>query len=200
MCLKGTGITKIDAQTANGQITLEGSDRDEVSVRAWKKVRGRRGVAAEFAEQVEIRAEQIGDELRIFTDHPPPPQGVNLSVRYAIETPREVDVNLRTVNSRIKIGGISGAIDATTVNGVINLEGDAGPIRARATNGSVKAEIGLLTERCGVFDDQRHDRGGGTPLRWFYGCVVDQRFHRFNASCGFCRAARRRNAAGTCAF
>ena len=142
---EGTGITKIDAQTANGQITLEGSDRDEVSVRAWKKVRGRRGVAAEFAEQVEIRAEQIGDELRIFTEHPPPPQGVNLSVRYAIETPREVDVNLRTVNSRIKIGGISGAIDATTVNGVINLEGDAGPIRARATNGSVKAEIGLLT-------------------------------------------------------
>ena len=141
---EGTGITKIDAQTANGQITLEGSDRDEVSVRAWKKVRGRRGVAAEFAEQVEIRAEQIGDELRIFTDHPPPPQGVNLSVRYAIETPREVDVNLRTVNSRIKIGGISGAIDATTVNGTIDLEGDAGPIHARATNGSVKAEIGLL--------------------------------------------------------
>ena len=142
---EGTGITKIDAQTANGQITLEGSDRDEVTVRAWKEVRGRRAAAAEFAEQVEVYAEQIGDELRIFTDHPPPPKGVNLSVRYAIETPREVDVNLRTVNSRIEIGGISGAIDATTVNGVINLEGDTGPIHARATNGSVKAEIGLLT-------------------------------------------------------
>lgn len=143
---KGTGITKIDAQAANGRITLEGSDRDEVSVRVWKKVRGRRGVAAEFAEQVEVRAERIGDELRIFTEHPPPPSGVNLTVRYAIETPREVDVNLRTVNSKIEIGGISGAIDATTANGTIDLEGDAGPIRARATNGSVKADIGLLTE------------------------------------------------------
>jgi len=142
---KGTGITKIDAQAANGRITLEGSDRDEVTIRAWKKVRGRRGVAAEFAEQVEIRAEQIGDELRIFTEHPPPPRDVNLAVRYAIETPREVDVNLRTVNSRIEIGGISGAIDATTANGTIDLEGDTGPIRARATNGSIKAEIGLLT-------------------------------------------------------
>ena len=143
---KGTGITKIDAQAANGRITLEGSDREEVSVRAWKKVRGRRGVAAEFAEQVEVRAEQIGDELRIFTEHPPPPQGVNLSVRYAIETPREVDVNLRTVNSKIEIGGISGAIDATTANGTIDLEGDAGPIRARTTNGSVKADIGFLID------------------------------------------------------
>ena len=37
----GTGIAKIDVQAANGRITLEGSDRDEVTVRAWKKVRGR---------------------------------------------------------------------------------------------------------------------------------------------------------------
>ena len=142
---EGTGITKIDAQTANGPITLEGSDRDEVTVRARKEVRGRKAVAAEFAEQVEVCAEQIGDELRIFTEHPPPPQGVNLSVHYAIETPREVDVNLRTVNSKIEIGGISGAIDATTVNGVIELEGDTGPINARTTNASIRGEIDLLT-------------------------------------------------------
>ena len=142
---KGTGITKIDAQAANGRITLAGSDRNTVAVRAWKKVGGRRSVAAEFAEQVEIRAEQIGEELRVFTEHPPPPSGVSLSVRYAIETPREVDVNLRTVNSKIEIGGISGAIDATTANGIINLEGDSGPIRARATNGKIKAEIDLLS-------------------------------------------------------
>ena len=142
---EGTGITKIDAQTANGRITLEGSDRNEVTVRAWKEIRGRRTVAAEFAEKVEIYAEQIGDELRVFTEHPPPPKGVNLAVRYAIETPREVDVNLRTVNGKIEVSGISGSIDATTVNDVIKLEGEAGPIRARTTNGSIKAEIDMLT-------------------------------------------------------
>lgn len=143
---KGAGIAKIDAQAANGRITLEGSDRDAVTVRARKEVRGRRAVAEEFAEKVEIYAEQIGDELQIFTEHPPTPRGVNLAVRYAIETPREVDVNLRTVNGKIEISGISGAIDATTVNDVIKLEGDKGPIRARTTNGSVRAEIGSLTE------------------------------------------------------
>ncbi len=142
---EGTGITKIDAQTANGRITLEGSDRDGVTVRAWKEIRGRRAVAAEFAQKVEVYAEQIGDELRIFTEHPPPPKGVNLAVRYAIETPQEVDVNLRTVNGKIEISGISGSIDATTINDVIKLEGDMGPIRARTTNGSVRAEIGSLT-------------------------------------------------------
>ena len=140
---KGTGITKIDAQTANGRITLKGSDRDEVTVRAWKEVRRRSGVAADFAEQVEVCAEQIGDELRVFTEHLPPPRGVNLAVHYEIETPRGVDVNLRSVNGKIAVSGIIEAINATTVNGVIKLEGDAGPIRARTTNGSIKAEIGL---------------------------------------------------------
>ena len=142
---EGAGIAKIDAQAANGRITLQGSDRDVVTVHARKEVRGRRGVAAEFAEQVEVYAEQTGDELRVFTDHPPPPKGVNLVVHYAIETPQEVDVNLRTVNSKIKVSGTRGSIDATTVNGQIGLEGDTGPIRARATNGTIKAEIGLLT-------------------------------------------------------
>ncbi len=143
---RGTGITKIDAQTANGRITLEGSDRDEVVVRARKDVRGRRIAAAEFAEKVEISAEQVEDELRIFSKHPPVPKGVSLAVRYAIETPREVDVNLRTVNSKIKVSGTRGAIEATTVNGGIRLEGDTGPIRARSTNGSIKAEIDALRE------------------------------------------------------
>ena len=143
---EGTGIAKIDAQAANGRIKLEGSDRDGVTVRAWKEVRGRRAAAAEFAEQVEVYAEQIGDELRVFAEHPPPPRGVNLAVRYTIETPREVDVNLRTVNGKINISGISGSIDTTTVNDVIKLEGDAGPIRARTTNGSIRAGIGLLID------------------------------------------------------
>ena len=142
---EGGGITKIDAQTANGRITLAGTDRDGVTVRAWKEVRGRRAVAAEFVEKVEVYAEQTGNELRIFTEHPPPPKGINLAVRYAIETPRGVDVNLRTVNNKIKINGINGAIDATTVNGVIKLAVETGPIRARATNGSIRAEVDMLT-------------------------------------------------------
>lgn len=143
---EGTGITKIDAQAANGRITLKGSDRDWVTVRAWKQVHGRRAVTQEFAQQVEVHAEQIGDELRIFADHPTPPWGVSLAVRYAIETPREVDVNLRTVNSKIEVSGTRGSIDVTTVNGRIALEGDTGPIRARASNGTIKAEINTLTE------------------------------------------------------
>lgn len=143
---RGNGIATIDAQTANGQITLEGSNRDGVIVRARKEIRGRQSTAAEFAEKIEVYAEKTGDTLRVFAHHPPPPKGVNVAIRYAIETPREVDVNLRTVNSKIKVTGIHGAIDATTTNGGIKLNGETGPIRARATNGSIKADIDRLTQ------------------------------------------------------
>ena len=164
---EGTGIAKIDAQAANGRITLEGSDRDAVTVHARKEVRGRKGIAAEFAEQVEVRAEQIGDELRVFTDHPPLPKGVSLAVRYAIKVPREVDVNLRTVNSKIKVSGTRGSIDATTVNGQIALDGDTGPIRARATNGTIKAEMNTL------MDDAEFSTTNGT---------IDVAVHRCDGS------------------
>ena len=143
---KGTGIAKIDAQSAHGRIMLEGSDRNTVAVRAWIDVHGRRAAAAEFAEKVEIQAEQVGAELRIFTEHPPLSKGVSLAVRYAIETPREVDVNLRTVNSKIEVSGIRGAVDATTANGGIKLKGETGSVRARATNGSIRADIDSLTD------------------------------------------------------
>jgi DUF4097 and DUF4098 domain-containing protein YvlB len=65
-------------------------------------------------------------------------------VRYEIESPRTVDVNLRTVNDKVQISGIDGAIDATTVNGPIKLEGETGPIHAHTTNGEIETDIGLL--------------------------------------------------------
>ena len=140
----GAGVAKIDAQTVNGSISLEGSDRAQVTVRAWKEVRGKGSVAEEFSQEVEVYAEQVGGELRIHNEHPKPPKGVSVVVRYEIETPRTVDVNLRTVNDKIQISGIDGAIDATTVNGSIKLEGETGPIHAHTTNGEIKTEVGLL--------------------------------------------------------
>ncbi len=140
----GAGVSRIDAQTVNGSISLKGSDHDQVIVRAWKKVRGKRFGAEEFAQEVEVCVEQIGDEIRIYHEHPKPPKGVNVIVRYEIESPRTVDVNLRTVNDKVQISGIDGAIDATTVNGPIKLEGETGPIHAHTTNGEIETDIGLL--------------------------------------------------------
>ena len=91
-----------------------------------------------------MRAEQVGDVLRVFADHPRPPGGVSLAVHYEIETPRAMSVCLHTVNGKISVGGIDGAVDAESVNGDVAIEGDTGPVKAQTVNGKIRAEIGRL--------------------------------------------------------
>ena len=138
------GIAKIDAKTVNGSISLKGTDRDRIVVRTWKAVHGRRSVTEDFAREVEVRAEQVGDELRIFADHPTPPGGVNVVIRYEIETPRALAVRLCTVQGNIKVYGIDGPVSAESVNGSVALESETGPIEAQTVNGKIRADIGRL--------------------------------------------------------
>ena len=138
------GIATIDARTVNGSISVKSADGDRIVVRAWKAVHGHREAREAFDREVEVRAEQEGDVLRIFADHPRPPRGVSLAVHYEIETPRSMSVRLRTVNGKISVQGIDGAMDAESVNGVVALEGDTGPVKAQTVNGKIRAEIGRL--------------------------------------------------------
>lgn len=138
------GIATIDARTVNGSVSVDGTDGDRIVVRAWKAVHGQREAREAFDREVELRAEQEGDVLRVSADHPRPPGGVSLAVDYEIESPRAMSVRPRTVNGKIGVRGIDGAIDAESVNGVVVLEGDTGPFKAQTVNGKIRAEIGRL--------------------------------------------------------
>ncbi|MCY3764887.1 MAG: DUF4097 family beta strand repeat-containing protein [Gemmatimonadetes bacterium] len=138
------GIATIDARTVNGSISVKSIDGDRIVVRAWKAVHGQHDVREAFDREVEVRTEQVSDVLRVFADHPRPPGGVSLAVHYEIETPRAMSVRLRTVNGKISVQGIDGAMDAESVNGVVALEGDTGPFKAQTVNGKIRAEIGRL--------------------------------------------------------
>ena len=68
---EGTDISVISAETTNGAITFEGTARDEVIVRASKKVRARGIVGPEeFAKKVHVYAERDGKEIKIYKKHP----------------------------------------------------------------------------------------------------------------------------------
>lgn len=138
------GIATVDARTVNGSVSIKSADADRIVVRAWKAVYGQRDVREAFDREVEVRAEQVGDVLRVSADHPRPPGGVSLAVHYEIETPRAMSVRLRTVNGKIGVQGIDGAMDAESVNGVVALAGDTGPVKAQTVNGKIRAEIGRL--------------------------------------------------------
>lgn len=137
--LDGTKVSTIDAQTDNGSISLRGSNQDQVLVNAWKKVRAPTEAAAkEFAQQVQIHAERQEDVIRIYKEHPIPPPGVNVSVRYEISAPRAIGANFRTNNGSIRIHEIDGAVESVTSNGAIELQGGTGDVNLRTSNGAIR--------------------------------------------------------------
>ncbi len=140
------GIARIRAKTVNGSISLKGTDSDRIVVRAWKAVHGRRSVTEDFEREVEVRAEQVGDELRVLAEHPAPPSGVNVVIRYEIETPRAMAARLSTVQGSIKSHGIDGAVNAESVNGSVQLQGETGPIEAQTVNGSIAINADRLVD------------------------------------------------------
>jgi len=184
--LDGADVSSIKAETDNGAISLRGSDQDQVTVRAWKKVRAPSEEAAkEFAQQVQIHVERQGNEVHVYKEHPRPPLGYSVSVRYEISCPRAVDVNLRTSNGAIKIHTVDGKVEAVTSNGAIELQGGTGKVhlhtsngaihlqdaegyvRAETSNGRIHASLGQLEE--GVFSTSNgaieiEVREGNAPL------------------------------------
>lgn len=147
----GAGISTIVAQAENGPIAVSGSDQGKVTIFAWKEVRASTKAAAqEFARQVKVHAEQEGNEIKIYKEYPKPPRGINVSIRYEIQSPSKVNVNLRTSNGAIGIKGVDGTIDAETSNGAIGLQGGADRIHVHTSNGKIEAAVSLLQKE-GIF-------------------------------------------------
>ena len=160
---EGTDISVISAETANGAITFEGSVRDEVIVRASKKVRARGIAGAEaFAKKVHVYAERDGKEIKIYKKHPKPPKGIDVSISYEIQCPAGVSASLHTANGAIDLklpGNFSGQIDAKTSKGRVHSDfpipftdksekqlagkiGDGGSakVKLRTTNGNINVK------------------------------------------------------------
>jgi DUF4097 and DUF4098 domain-containing protein YvlB len=137
--LDGADVSLVKAETDNGSITFRGSDQNEVTVHAWKKVRAPSEAAAEeFAQQIQIHVERQGSEIHIYKEHPRPPIGVSVGVRYEISGPSTVGANLRTSNGAIEIHAIDGEVEVVTSNGGIELQGGTGKVNLRTSNGAIK--------------------------------------------------------------
>ena len=155
---------KLSVHARNGGITLKIWERDQVFVRAIKKAEASSGeeaeemletTAIEIKERdsgIEIRTQRPDNKWKIFKNW-------NISVNYTITVPKNVRLDLETVNGSIsipsttgnvksetvngsiKINGTRGAIDVETVNGKINLTEIIGGVKAETVNGSIEIAI-----------------------------------------------------------
>lgn len=163
----------IAVANVNGSVQVEAWDRDEVRVEAVKKVKsGSRSKAEDVMKRVEIEVEQRGSHLEIDTKLPRNGDSgfldwlvgndVNANVTYQIRVPRSTDVEVDTVNGKVRIEGVAGRVEANTTNGGIEMADLRGSVHAGTTNGGIDVE---LTEVADGRDMRLSTTNGGISLR-----------------------------------
>lgn len=143
----------VSVKNINGNVEITSWDRDEVEVTAHKSVYGIGQKSVQQAlDEIEIRVELTDDELLIETIYPDRHDekffswlfgGKNnsFSVRYEIQVPRRVNLNIRTTNGNVEAERITGRVRLESTNGKVIGTEISGPARCRTTNGSIDVSL-----------------------------------------------------------
>lgn len=129
------GGTRLGAKSENGGIEVTGEDRNDVQiearVEAWG---GSESDARNILKQVVINTS--GDRIR--DDGPHSHWGNSgYSVNYRLRVPRQLAVDLNSMNGGIDIAHLEGEIRFDTTNGGVGLNDLAGDVHGSTTNGGL---------------------------------------------------------------
>ena len=122
----------------NGGITVRAWDRPDIRVEA--RIQAQAPTQSEAASLASaVRIETGGGSVR--ADGPDTRDNRGWSVSYEISAPRQIDLDLETVNGGLAVDGIRGDLDLNTTNGGISLTGVAGEVRGETTNGGINVAL-----------------------------------------------------------
>jgi len=137
--LPATGaMMSVDA-SPNGGITVEGSARPDIVVRA--KVTGTAS-SVEQARAIAARVQIIATADRVTADGPE-----NLGrregwyVSYRLSVPVQTPVSLKSTNGGIGIENLNSRVEFRTVNGGVTLKRMGGDVEGRTSNGGVTVDL-----------------------------------------------------------
>ena len=146
-------------ETKNGEIAVEGWDKDTIHVEAVKRVERRVGgigwifnklniplndsseaTIEDYVKLVSIDLLREDGGMLLEAKAPTTQAGINLRVDYTIHLPNRASLDLRTSNGRVNVANIDGEVTARTTNGRVDYAGIEGPVTARTSNGRVTIE------------------------------------------------------------
>jgi len=128
---------ELELENTNGGVRLTTWDEPRVRIEAVKHAGSERAL-----EELKIEIVGEGDRLSVKTRFPRPRwMGGAGRVDYRVSVPRGARVRVATVNGRVEVDGVSGALVATTVNGSVDVTGAGGAVEASAVNGSVEVDM-----------------------------------------------------------
>lgn len=100
-----------------------------------------------------VRVRRTGSVVRV--SGPAPDRGRSARGEMRVRVPRGTDLQLRSMQGRIRVTDVNGNVEAQTMNGTVHVEGAAQSVRARTMNGSVvvsgaRGEVDLYAASGGV--------------------------------------------------
>jgi DUF4097 and DUF4098 domain-containing protein YvlB len=130
-------VIEVDGM-ANGGISVEGWDRNEIRIRARVTVWDRDDEdAREIADRIVIETD--GESIR--AEGPQSRHRSGWSVTYRIMVPRKSNLDLVANNGGISVAEVEGDIRLDATNGGLSLSRLAGYVKGRTTNGGVDVEL-----------------------------------------------------------
>ncbi len=164
--LDAVSINHIHAETTNGFITVKGSERKDIHVKAKIEVKSKTETKAkEWLEKIEVKLDEKDGRLHIYKTYPEPKREYNLSVSFEIETPAKMNLKMqstngritmkdirgnifaKTTNAQISAASITGGVECRSTNGRVMTQSVEGPVIAHTTNGRIEANVSSLVER-----------------------------------------------------
>lgn len=123
---------------ANGGISVEGWDRDEIRIRVKVKAWAHdEDDAREAVKDIEVDA---GSRV-IHADGPRQRHREGWSVSYRLMVPRESNLDLEANNGGLAVSDVEGEIRLDTTNGGISIANLGGDVKGRTTNGGLKVQL-----------------------------------------------------------
>jgi len=131
-------VTVIDLEGVNGSVNVRTGTGD-VSMVAEVSSHGRRGKRR--AEQ--ILETELSDGILSITERSSGRRwgffwGRHAEITYDLIVPAATRLSLQTVNGRIDVEGVTGALELETVNGAIEVVTPGADLEAQAVNGSIR--------------------------------------------------------------
>lgn len=161
------GMPRLQVRNVSGHTTITVGAPGTVHVLARKRVRGASAERAKrLLENVEVRMEQEGDEIRIEPHLYEQERGWlellrggRVAVDLEIEVPREAQIQTKSVSGDVRIEGTRGPIEVRGVSAEIDIVDVQGPLRLRTVSGDASCvEYKGQVEANSVSGDLRFER------------------------------------------
>ena len=148
----------VSLSNVNGGVEITSWNKESVDVTAEIEVKyGNRRRAEDFLKKVEVLFDHDKDNLDIEVDYPRRhnsnflswlfgEKNPGVSVRFTIKVPREVDLDLHTVNGKLRVEDVAGDIKAGTTNGSIKMYNIKGRVSCTTVNGGIKVFLSESVE------------------------------------------------------